>query len=237
MTTGIYLASGIIGLTQDGGPPKPGTCDDDRNGLQDHLDNCPDDSNADQGDADQDGIGDVCDGACENGLDDDGNGLVDFPEDLGCKAAGDLSESFSCPQRATERVALQLNLNANAATSATPVLSRISILYLNRRVVFEVFDDLRDAVRGLRTIARAVVEVDRFVTAAVDVPRHEVRPAAAAETDLVLERLADLRLVASERAGLAAVLEQIALRPPVRVRLVVDEGLFVTVGVDDSRDQ
>jgi uncharacterized repeat protein (TIGR01451 family) len=45
--------------------------DDDNDGIAGAVDNCPDDANADQADADEDGIGDVCD------EDDDGDGLDD----------------------------------------------------------------------------------------------------------------------------------------------------------------
>jgi hypothetical protein len=56
------------------------------------ADNCPLVFNPDQSDADADGTGDACKDACSDGLDNDGDGLADFPDDPGCDDAGDLSE-------------------------------------------------------------------------------------------------------------------------------------------------
>jgi hypothetical protein len=56
------------------------------------LDNCPGVHNPDQSDADGDGVGDACDFACDDGIDNDSDGLADFPDDPGCDSASDLSE-------------------------------------------------------------------------------------------------------------------------------------------------
>jgi len=45
--------------------------DEDSDGIQDNLDNCPADANPDQADADNDGVGDACEG------DADGDGILD----------------------------------------------------------------------------------------------------------------------------------------------------------------
>jgi hypothetical protein len=55
--------------------------DGDGDGRPDAADNCPQLANALQSDADQDGIGDACDMACDDGLDNDGDGLFDYRED------------------------------------------------------------------------------------------------------------------------------------------------------------
>ncbi|MCH8049290.1 thrombospondin type 3 repeat-containing protein, partial [Patescibacteria group bacterium] len=48
--------------------------DEDRDGIEDSEDNCPEDANTDQADTDKDGAGDVCDD------DDDNDGLTDDVE-------------------------------------------------------------------------------------------------------------------------------------------------------------
>jgi arylsulfatase A-like enzyme len=79
------------GVATDGGPaPCTGGaflgCDD----------NCPDVPNPSQADADSDGLGDVCDAACGNGVDDDGDGGTDYPADVGCSSATAATESPRC---------------------------------------------------------------------------------------------------------------------------------------------
>lgn len=60
-------------------------------------DSCPSVVDPFQADADADGVGDVCDVACSNGLDDDGDGFTDYPADVQCKSADDPKEtSNSC---------------------------------------------------------------------------------------------------------------------------------------------
>jgi hypothetical protein len=58
--------------------------DPDLDSICTPIDSCPTVANADQADADADGIGDACDSPCGDGLDNDGDGLVDFPADPGC---------------------------------------------------------------------------------------------------------------------------------------------------------
>ena len=59
-------------LTATSGASSPlYVCDDDADGIEELFDNCPNDSNADQSDVDDDGIGDVCD------EDQDGDGVDD----------------------------------------------------------------------------------------------------------------------------------------------------------------
>ena len=70
------------------GPPPPP--DGDSDGVPDSTDNCDDVPNPGQEDADSDGVGDVCDGTpnpveiCNNGIDDDGDGLIDI-DDPDCR--------------------------------------------------------------------------------------------------------------------------------------------------------
>lgn len=70
--------------------------DTDGDEIDDRIDNCPLVANPDQADADADEIGDVCDLACSNGLDDDGDGLVDTPDDPGCQNALSTLENPKC---------------------------------------------------------------------------------------------------------------------------------------------
>ena len=57
--------------------------DADGDTVPDVVDNCPATPNRGQADVDADGIGNVCDGPCANGQDDDGDGEVDLA-DTGC---------------------------------------------------------------------------------------------------------------------------------------------------------
>ncbi len=71
-----FLASGDFDLAilDDGVPATPTVAcvsDSDGDGVPDDEDNCPDDANPDQADADEDGLGDVCD------PDDDNDGVPD----------------------------------------------------------------------------------------------------------------------------------------------------------------
>ena len=71
--------------------------DADGDGICDPADNCPALANPDQIDRDNDGLGDPCDPTpvlyqCEDGIDNDGDGLVDAAEDRGCDGPSDPSE-------------------------------------------------------------------------------------------------------------------------------------------------
>jgi hypothetical protein len=61
-----------------------------------NLDNCPEAFNPDQTDSDSDGIGNACEGstifACSDSIDNDQDGYVDYPADLGCSNANDNNE-------------------------------------------------------------------------------------------------------------------------------------------------
>jgi hypothetical protein len=59
--------------------------------VPDEFDNCPSVENADQADADGDGLGDACPTECADGLDNDGDGVADA-DDPGCSSTDDLSE-------------------------------------------------------------------------------------------------------------------------------------------------
>jgi arylsulfatase A-like enzyme len=70
--------------------------DVDGDGVHDADDNCPSTSNPDQADADGDGFGNLCESFCADGLDNDGDGHVDFPADPGCVNAASFFESPDC---------------------------------------------------------------------------------------------------------------------------------------------
>jgi photosystem II stability/assembly factor-like uncharacterized protein len=72
------------------------TADDDGDGIPNVTDNCPDTANADQADADNDGIGDVCDNDGDNdGVTDDNDLCPNTPADVTVDVTG--CEIFSLP--------------------------------------------------------------------------------------------------------------------------------------------
>ncbi len=70
--------------------------DSDQDDVVDGADNCPQDANPAQADADLDGIGNACERACNDGEDNDGDGLIDYPMDPGCRSADSTDESPAC---------------------------------------------------------------------------------------------------------------------------------------------
>jgi uncharacterized repeat protein (TIGR03806 family) len=85
---GTGLVDGWITSLTACAPP-----DIDSDGIEDAADNCPFVVNPLQGDADQDGIGDACELDCQDGLDNDGDELVDHPADPGCASPTDPTET------------------------------------------------------------------------------------------------------------------------------------------------
>jgi arylsulfatase A-like enzyme len=59
-------------------------------------DNCAATPNPEQGDVNANGIGNACDAACANALDDDGDGWVDYPADPACPSSAATSEQQNC---------------------------------------------------------------------------------------------------------------------------------------------
>ena len=74
----------------------PSDPDNDVDGDQicGNEDNCPTVANSSQADADRNGIGDACqtNASCADGLDNDGDGAIDHPGDVGCASPSDTSE-------------------------------------------------------------------------------------------------------------------------------------------------
>jgi uncharacterized repeat protein (TIGR03806 family) len=70
--------------------------DSDLDGALDTADNCPAVANATQTDSNGNGVGDACETACNDELDNDGDGRIDFPLDPGCSSAFAGNESPAC---------------------------------------------------------------------------------------------------------------------------------------------
>ncbi len=78
----LTACAGGSGDSSAGDSPKA-IQDDDNDGIENDLDNCPMDANTDQLDTDDDKVGDACD------EDDDGDGVRDGVEAAGCALAAD----------------------------------------------------------------------------------------------------------------------------------------------------
>jgi uncharacterized repeat protein (TIGR03806 family) len=70
--------------------------DSDRDGVVDSADNCRVTANPTQQDTDGDRIGNACETVCNDGLDNDGDGLRDYPADPGCASAASPTERTEC---------------------------------------------------------------------------------------------------------------------------------------------
>jgi hypothetical protein len=90
---GWHVASTLL---QDVSTTGGGDPDSDCDGIPDTDDNCPVDWNPDRADADNDGVGNVCDTECSDGIDNDNDSKVDYPTDPGCRTPDDQLEAPEC---------------------------------------------------------------------------------------------------------------------------------------------
>ena len=70
--------------------------DSDNDGIGDASDNCVSVANPSQADGVGNGIGDACRSVCNDGIDNDGDGSTDYPEDRGCASAHGTNEMPQC---------------------------------------------------------------------------------------------------------------------------------------------
>ena len=92
--------------------------DGDRDGILDASDNCPYTANAGQEDVNGNRIGDVCETACNDAVDNDGDGRVDYPWDPSCAGPSGGAENHAPeldaigPVRAEEDAQLSFQIPA-----------------------------------------------------------------------------------------------------------------------------
>ena len=115
------------------GPTPPRDTDSD--GIGDSIDNCDNVPNPGQEDADSDEIGDVCDDTpnpveiCDNGTDDDGDGLIDIA-DSDCRPPG---EEFRFELSNCQIETGNLSCDAEQISPLPPTYDRIGCAFASQR--------------------------------------------------------------------------------------------------------
>src|SRR5215212_4301887 len=104
--------------------------DRDADGISDASDNCPDVYNPGQRDDDKDGVGNKCDDGsttpqCSDTLDNDNDGKIDYPADLGCSSSSDNDETNPTGGAMVKLVGAGDIAGSNASATAKLVKDRL----------------------------------------------------------------------------------------------------------------
>lgn len=89
--------------------------DDDKDGIENSNDNCPNTSNANQNDIDNDGIGDACDS--QDNRDSDGDGVQNWQDN--CPNQAGPSSNNGCPVGDPDFVVASISINAGGTYTST----------------------------------------------------------------------------------------------------------------------
>ncbi|TDQ22063.1 thrombospondin type 3 repeat-containing protein [Tenacibaculum caenipelagi] len=97
--------------------------DNDKDGIEDSVDNCPNTSNANQNDVDSDGIGDACDS--QDNRDSDGDGVQNWQDN--CPNQAGPSSNNGCPVGDPDFVVIGMSIDAGGTYTSTDTSGALTL--------------------------------------------------------------------------------------------------------------